>query len=306
MHAAPKLGVDKTMEATNSPAGIDIVFPIAMNVSGRRDDLERAQKGLFPSLCRYGYPKITNIAHVICPARDLEQISTKLLPEFPQFKFTITTDEEVGRKLGFEQAAFSAVPGWLKQQLIKLAVASQVATEVVLILDADIVAVNDVAASKIRPSALPYQNMGTEKFRGWFEASATALGLQFEMLDRDLIKNAMGVTPEFLSKKVLNGLIVRLRERSGDGSWGPYLMRHFKDYDHTWTEFSLYWVWYAHSKELSVRHVPGKVYRFLEKPSDLRPGLVGTGDIMFLVLQGTMLNLADCEVVYRELTFNEQ
>jgi hypothetical protein len=127
------------------------------------------------------------------------------------------------------------------------------------------------------------------------------LGLDLAALEKGSLDLAMGVTPEFLSKDVLSGLVAELARRSPDGAWGPYLMSFFKDYEHTWTEFSLYWLWYLTSEAARVRHIPGNVYRFLESPASVQPELISAADSMFLVLQGTKLSLADCEPIYQAI-----
>ena len=68
---------------------IDIVLPIRTAICGRDSDLPRAARGLFPSLCHFGYPEITNLFHVISPAADVPEVQRSLLFAFPQFRYLV-------------------------------------------------------------------------------------------------------------------------------------------------------------------------------------------------------------------------
>ena len=132
----------------------------------------------------------------MCPRADLDEVSGALLSVFPQFQYRFSTDEQVAVQLGYK-STFGKISAWFRQQLIKLSISSEVAAEIVLVLDADVVAAKKLEASDISIGTLPYQVMGMEEFRGWFEMSAATLGVDFASLDSRHINCAMGVTPEF-------------------------------------------------------------------------------------------------------------
>ena len=279
---------------------IDLVLPLRIAIRGRDSDLPRAQRGLLPSLCHFGYPEIANRFHVISPAADVPDVERSLLAAFPQFRYAVVSDEQLIESIGFTDEAFARLPGWFRQQLIKLALTPTVPAELALVLDADVVATQPVKPDDLSLDAVPYEVIGVDSFPGWFVASAAAL-----RIDRQTIhpryQAGMGVTPEFLAREVVASLIERLRELAGDGAWGPYLMRFFSDYDNTWTEYSLYWTWYAAHPAFRAHYRPGRVYTFVGTASEVQPGLFRRPEAMFAVLQSGKLSLADCEPAYREI-----
>lgn len=279
---------------------IDLVLPLRIAIPGRDSDLPRAQRGLLPSLCHFGYPEITNLFHVVSPAADAPDVERLLLAAFPQFRYAVVTDEQLIESIGFTDAAFARVPGWFRQQLIKIALTATVPSDLALVLDADVVATQPVKRGDISLDAVPYEVIGVDSFHGWFKASAAALQIDQQTM-HPRYRAGMGVTPEFIAKEVMSSLVARLRELAGDGAWGPYLMRFFKDFDNTWTEYSLYWTWYAADTALRVKYRPGRLYTFVGTAAEVRPDLFRRPEAMFAVLQSGKLSLADCEPAYREI-----
>ena len=281
---------------------IDIVLPVRSTVFGRTGELERVRRGLFPSLCHFGFPGITNRVHIVCPRRDLPEITGNVLRQFPQFDYSVSADEELAEEIGYNQVEFDRVPGWFKQQLIKLALVARVETEIALVLDADVIASKKIAAADIQLERLPYQ-VGASEFRGWFEASAAALGIDLTELETFDLAHPMAVTPEFLSRAVVSALLAHLRQRAGGSQWGPYLMQFSQDYDHTWTEFTLYWVWYASRKSaFAAKHVARQLYLFFDDSRRVRSDVIPTQNALFIVLQATKLNVEACEPIYAAIT----
>ena len=222
-----------------------------------------------------------------------------MAPLFPEFRFSITTDEEVLPKTNVDPAILRSVPGWFKQQLIKLVVTSQSTCDVVLILDADVMAAKEMSKKVLRPDAIPYHKGGLAKCRGWYEASAEALGQDFGTLEPEISSMAMGVTPEFLSTEIVAGLIAELQRRSDGRDWGPYLMDFRRGKQRHPTEFSLYWVWYASRAQSKIRHKPTRLYRWVKDPVLVTPEMLhGDARWLFLVLQGTKCSIEACDFIY--------
>jgi hypothetical protein len=275
---------------------LDIVLPVRVNVPGRARELERVRRGVLPSLIQAGYPAIVAKFHVICPAADVADI-TAGLSAFPQFQFQLTTDESLLSEMGYDEESFAEVPGWFKQQLLKLSAVRNSEARLVLVLDADVVALRPCPAEILDGRAIPYQKMGVTTFRGWFATSALALGTDIQSFTENELGNAMGVTPEFLSPTVVRGLIAQLRKVSGRQEWGRFLMSQTKDYTDTWTEYSLYWIWYLRAPNREVEYQFVKLYCFVED-KELLGNLRENNDAYFAVLQSTKLTVDDCGAVY--------
>lgn len=279
---------------------IDIVLPICNSARTGLGDFERARRGLFPSLRRFGYHDYTDTVHLISPSRDLEA-ARDLASLFPEFRFSIAADEDVLLSTGIDPDVLESVPGWFRQQMIKLSITSRSPREVVLILDADVVASKTMSAKTLRSDAIPYQKGGLGHSRGWYEASARALGVDFSVLEPDISTFAMGVTPEFLSTEIVAGLIAEMERRSEGRSWGAYLMDFRKGKKRHPTEFSLYWVWYASRTHSTIRHKPARLYKWVKEPAHETVDIINSDERwLFLVLQSQQCSISDCEIVYEE------
>jgi hypothetical protein len=281
------------------PMSLDVVLPIRANVPGRTGELDRVSRGLLPSLQRTNYSSMISKFNVICPAADYFQIRP-VLDKFPQFNFQMTCDEAFLSDMGFDEASFAQIPGWFKQQLLKLAAASRSDAKLALVLDADVIALRSCPVDLFAEGKIPYQNMGAGRFRGWFEASAAALGIDFQSITEAQINNFMGVTPEFLSTRTVRSLVNKLCVVASHAHWGRYLMQHTKDYAQTWTEYSLYWLWHMHMPDTDVTYIPSKIYQFVDEPDKLRD-LISGSSAYFAVLQSTKLSVDDCSPLYDEI-----
>lgn len=298
---SPSAAEEKNHHGEMEIVTFSIVLTIRVDVDQRHDDVDRAKRGLFPSLIRFGFADLVEIIHIVCPASDSREITEKIIDSFPQFRYQMHFDEDMALEIGFDEVNFARVPGWFKQQLMKLAVVSKIHTDVVLILDADVIAIRRIFPKEIKRDAVPYQKMGAATFRGWFQQSAAALGVDFKNLEETIAQDGMGVTPEFVSPEVVRSLISKLSICAKSSDWGPYLMGFFQNYEYTWTEFSLYWIWYKSGGQSEIKHVPADLYRFIQTPEEINRYLVSTTNSWFLVLHATKLTVEDCRPVYDTL-----
>jgi Family of unknown function (DUF6492) len=277
---------------------LDVVLPIRANVPGRTGELDRVSRGLLPSLQRTNYSSTISKFNVICPAADQVQIRS-ILDKFPQFDFQMTCDEAFLSDMGFDEASFAQVPGWFKQQLLKLAAANKSEAKLTLVLDADVIALRSCPVDLLAEGKIPYQKMGAGRFRAWFEASAAALGIDFESITESQLGNFMGVTPEFLSTRTVRSLVNKLCFVAPHAHWGRYLMQHTKGYAQTWTEYSLYWLWHMRMPDTDVTYIPSKIYHFVDEPDKFRD-LTSTS-AYFAVLQSTKLSVDECGPLYDKI-----
>jgi hypothetical protein len=278
---------------------LELILPLRCKIEGRDSDLARVLNGLLPSLVLNDYHKVTRRFAIICPENEKETIMTELA-NFSEFVYRYYTDEEVLRSIGFGEHEFALIPGWFKQQLFKLFASEQAEAGVVLILDSDVIASRPVPFEQLSNGVLPYQQLGIRQFYNWFRTSALALQVDISRLPANALNNAMGVTPEFLSRPILHEMLERLRLLS-ENDWAKYLMKYQKNYEHTWTEYTLYWIWYSFcARELPI-HVPTSLYRFIEDKADVSATLEAYDMAPFVVLQSTKLSLKDCRDIYTDI-----
>lgn len=277
---------------------LDIVLPIRATEGATGSDLDRVVRGLLPSLHVYGYEKFLNKINIISPDAEIDLVKKRVTGVFPDLNYRFLSDSELSVTMGYSQDDFSKVPSWHRQQLIKLAAVANSSAGAVLVLDSDIVALRPLAELNLPRPPWPYQPMGTERFRGWFMTSASVIGKTLDDFDPGQLSKAMGVTPEFLNPKIVRDLIAYLAAKPQSRGWGSTLMESFQDYDRTWTEYSLYWLWYISHEEYAGQYKPTVIYRFIETEDAVRTDIFDNPQTFFAVLQSTKITTAMAQPVY--------
>jgi hypothetical protein len=163
---------------------------------------------------------------VVCPLEftPVLEVIAKYFANY--FDINVISDLEV---LGRTIAADKEIKGWHKQQLLKLASPRICRSDVILTLDADVVALRDWKALDLTASGkIPTQYSAQN--RDWIKDSFALVGAQPP-------SNLMGVTPAFLSKRVLDVLAHDLSK--GGVGWMEFLAGASKK-GTQWTEYMLY------------------------------------------------------------------
>ncbi|KAK9814725.1 hypothetical protein WJX72_010548 [[Myrmecia] bisecta] len=209
----------------------------------------------------------------------------------PADLFRLVTDGDcakelaVGTRFDRERETF---PGWIKQQVVKLACASLVQTPFYLILDTDIFLANKASVKDLfresdctsysavcdpdklvsfqaKNDMYPLANRSSHQL-AWTQNSAHLLQLDVP-LDWRI---AMGVTPQIMATDIALGLANFIQERFKLPSWQAFLLEsltwHQIDYKASgmewtppWTEYTLYWIYASHACILDDYHTPAEV-----------------------------------------------
>lgn len=167
---------------------------------------------------------------IITPQAQLDTVK-KELQEIP-LPFVFYSDESL---VDIE------VNPWLKQQMLKLAICSQITTEHYLIIDDDLIITKALRMAdfyddngRIYYSYEPTWPVNGPNFATnttWWMTSAMALGIQPNAIMKS--RNLMGVTPQLMMTRVVHQLLQRL----GGDNW----MNRMKYYRAT--EYCLYWIY---------------------------------------------------------------
>jgi hypothetical protein len=122
---------------------------------------------------------------------------------------------------------------WHRQQMIKMACASEVASGTYLSLDPDVIAVKDVTADQLMPDGLPLLDQESRSAHPtWWIESARLLGVEPNMSELGI-----HVTPFLFCSEVWTRCFARLEEVSGK-PWDETLITT----PETWTEGTLYYL----------------------------------------------------------------
>jgi hypothetical protein len=132
--------------------------------------------------------------------------------------------------------------GWLKQQLIKLAVSKVVTTDIYLVVDSDHYLTrpfgyeNLWVNGKLSYHSEPWQTENGPKYSTnsqWWEQSAKILDFPIEKLKEE--KELMSVTPQILVTSIVKSLLYELKNSR------PNFQTHLATSG--FTEFTLYWIY---------------------------------------------------------------
>ena len=229
---------------------------------------------------------------LIAPAAGLHAIEklikehvTGLLGNLPLF--TLVSDEAIAPDLRHTQLSLNmGMPGWVKQQLLKLAVSSLVQTPFYLVLDTDVLFAHSFAAldlfhmSVCQPTSPVCDNSSRMAFHAKtdvYDAATqssneqrwranTAAFLQLE-LPRDW-KSATGSTPQLFATEIARQLGPWLQQRFGVTRWQHILLDGVAEVSTEgtlrrrslpWTELNLYWLYSHHVSAWELYHTSGHV-----------------------------------------------
>lgn len=214
---------------------LSAVVPIKCAPSGRGDDLGRLRL-LLASLDKFWAGSEKLQVHLICPRDDMVAVAKTVHGRYPRLKKTVHDEIDVVPHLGRGTKA----AGWLKQQAIKLCAHNVVASDFMLILDADLFGTRpfDEADLFVGGRALT-DHTYRAKFKRWWTFSAEVL--RIDPPEGDI---GMGVTPQIFSTEICRQLDAHLTRIYGADPYATLLDLDtiFADAQgyNGWTEYTLY------------------------------------------------------------------
>ncbi len=209
---------------------VTLVIPLRIDPDRPVSDLDRFVALGLPSLDRCMAEGFVRELLVISPEEDVAACQRALAGAS---RFPIRVIEEARIQPGIAQDR-----GWHKQQILKLAVASQVATTWYITLDADVLCTRRVDEAFLFPDGKAiWQRERADLHWKWWTTSQQVLGCGLDLEDGTPM---FGVTPALLHGPSVMALTAFLSGKHPEGDWARMLLDRKKE---VWTEYSLYWTY---------------------------------------------------------------
>ena len=175
------------------------VLPLAAKTHGEAGEIDRAAF-LLSTLDRRWQDKTPLRLIIVAPSDDVPAIGNALRST-PRVQVDLRTEEEFFDR----DEAFQALPGWWKQQVIKLVVPAVLRLGPYLTFDADVVCVRDFDGRTFVREGQLVSQWYRQYRNGWWAATARFLGLPYE-------PSALGldVTPNVLHSDLAASSLWRL------------------------------------------------------------------------------------------------
>jgi hypothetical protein len=158
------------LAATGSLAPITLFAPLRIDPNRPVSDLDRFLALALPSFERDLSPDLVREILVVVPSSNLRRVTSALVARGP---VPVRVIDE--RRLGIDA---DEAPGWVKQQILKLAAPQVVTTPWFITIDADVVATRPVDEQFLLPNgqAIWEQERAGVHMRWWANGSAAGLG----------------------------------------------------------------------------------------------------------------------------------
>jgi hypothetical protein len=213
-------------DSTEGP--FTLFAPLRIDRNRRASDLDRFRALALPSFQKHLPPDLVHEILVVVPPEDLRQAAGELARSGPLPVRVV--DETV---LGVDA---QDSPGWVKQQILKLAAPEAVTTSWFITIDADVVATRPVDGSFLLPDGRAIWEQERARVHWeWWENSARLLGIPVAVAPDDAV---FGVTPALLNTEAVRGLWAAIESAHPGASWSRTLS---DKREWGWTEYTLYW-----------------------------------------------------------------
>jgi hypothetical protein len=205
------------------------ILPLALRRIKRRGDLERAAL-LIESLARHWLERTPFELLIISPNRDADFLRESL-PRLPKVNVTVRPESDFFPNF----SRFYLMPGWYRQQIVKLHVPSQLGFGGYLTLDSDIVCVGDFDATTFVRDGRALSRWEPKAIHDWWRHVAEVVHTPYEPMGHGL-----SVTPNILHGTLAAQTLAHIANGRGDpiSSLGLWVARKLGSVP--WTEYSLY------------------------------------------------------------------
>jgi hypothetical protein len=205
------------------------ILPLAVRDPRSGDELERAVL-LIGSLARHWMDHKPMQLIVVSPQRDVELVSERL-KAFSNIEISVHGEREFFPRF----SRFYTMPGWYRQQVVKLLVPATLRLGGYLTLDADIFCVDDFDATTFIENGRALSRWEPKRHHDWWQHTADYVGVPY-----DAAGHGLSVTPN-----ILHGNLARqVLEHAGGGTfdWQTALaLRLLRKIGRIpWTEYALY------------------------------------------------------------------
>lgn len=180
------------MNAQKNSQKIDAVLPLTLRDYPRFEILDKSFKRFFKDLGK---------CWIVTPDREFEQIKNLIQDD----RYCVISESSLAPEFKiFQKSRFSlfkVVPGWYKQQIIKIAIADKIETDFYLTLDADVICTRPTFFEDLVKEGRavcyihPTERNTQRDWYGWAEKV-----LRLKSRNREVLHN---VTPVVLSKQAM-------------------------------------------------------------------------------------------------------
>jgi len=206
------------------------ILPLALRKLQRRGDLERAGL-LIESLAKHWRDSQPFKLLIVAPRNDVRLLGTSL-PDFPKIEVEVRSESEFFGP--FDR--FYGLPGWYRQQLIKLHVPAALGFGGFLTLDSDVCCVGDFDARTFVEHGRALSRWEPKRHHDWWESASAIVGVPY-----DARTHGLSVTPNILHGDLCRQALDHFQRGPFDPatSLGLWIVRRGVG-NIAWTEYSLY------------------------------------------------------------------
>jgi hypothetical protein len=220
------------------------LLPLALRRLKRRGDLERAGL-LIESLGRHWRDRKPFELLIVAPRRDTELLRASL-PRMNNLNVTIRPESDFFSAL----SSFYLLPGWYRQQILKLYVPAELNFGGYLTLDSDVVCVGDFDSQTFIEDGRAISHWEPKKHHAWWREVAEVAGVPY-----DSAGHGLSVTPNILHSDLSRQAIAHFASDRLDAVSNLGLRCLGKIGTIVWTEYSLYTSVAEHKGNLLDYHV---------------------------------------------------
>ncbi len=205
------------------------ILPLALRQLQRRGDLERAGL-LIESLARHWRDTKPFQLLIVSPWRDVQLLRSSL-PRFANIDVAVRPESDFFPPV----SGFYLLPGWYRQQIVKLHVPAKLGFDGYLTLDSDVACVGDFDAATFLDKGRAMSRWEPKRHHDWWQNAAAAVGVPYD--DK---AHGLSVTPNILHGKLAAQTLEHFRLGPIDPmtSLGTRVLRKIGTIQ--WTEYSLY------------------------------------------------------------------
>ena len=206
------------------------ILPIALRNLKRRGDLERAGL-LIESLAKHWRDRQPFQLLIVAPRSDVSLLRSSL-PHFANIEVSVRSESDFFGPF----SRFYLLPGWYRQQMVKLQVPAMLGFGGFLTLDSDVCCVGDFDARTFVENGRALSRWEPKHHHPWWKNAAAIVGVPY-----DARTHGLSVTPNILHGELTRQTLAHFRtgpmidEMTSLCSW---VLRKIGGI--AWTEYSLY------------------------------------------------------------------
>jgi len=205
------------------------ILPIALRNLKRRGDLERAGL-LIESLAKHWRDSQPFQLLIVAPRSDVSLLRSSL-PHFANIEVSVRSESDFFGPF----SRFYLLPGWYRQQMVKLQVPAMLGFGGFLTLDSDVCCVGDFDARTFVENGRALSRWEPKHHHPWWKNAAAIVGVPY-----DARTHGLSVTPNILHGELTRQTLAHFRTGPIDEmtSLCSWVLRKIGGI--AWTEYSLY------------------------------------------------------------------